>query len=154
MLLPVTTRVLGFHASGSRARRTLHLLHAWVSRPPPPCSQSHSHPSEEKSPRRMDKKRCCGSGMFFLDPQFFHPGSKRSRIRIKKNLSISTQQQISKLSELWSGLSSPDPDRIRILIFYPSRIQGSKRYRIPEPALQHWRKVTYVKSRLFTNFFE
>ncbi len=28
--------------------------------------------------------------------------------------------------------------RIRILIFYPSRIQGSKRHRIPDPNPQHW----------------
>ncbi len=51
---------------------------------------------------------------------------------------------VSKLSEIWSGLFIPDPDpgsgsRIRILIFYPSRIQGSKRHRIPDPDPQHWR---------------
>ncbi len=28
--------------------------------------------------------------------------------------------------------------RIRILTFYPSRIQGSKRHRIPDPDPQHW----------------
>ncbi len=30
---------------------------------------------------------------------------------------------------------------IRILIFYPSRIQGSKRHRIPDLDPQHWEKV-------------
>jgi hypothetical protein len=29
--------------------------------------------------------------------------------------------------------------RIRILIFYPSRIFGSKRHRIPDPNPQHWK---------------
>ncbi len=28
--------------------------------------------------------------------------------------------------------------RIRILIFYPSQIQGSRRHRIPDPDPQHW----------------
>jgi hypothetical protein len=43
--------------------------------------------------------QCCGSGMFILDPNFFHPGSKYfpSRIR-KKELSVLTQKIVSKLS--------------------------------------------------------
>jgi hypothetical protein len=55
------------------------------------------------------------------DPDFFHPGSA------SKNLSILTQKLIYD-----PGCSS----RIRTLIFYPSRIPGSKRHRIPYP--QHW----------------
>ncbi len=63
--------------------------------------------------------------IFFIpDPNFFHPGS---RIHIK----------------LFPSSWKYDPggsSRIRILIFtHPgSRIQGSKRYRIPDPNPQHW----------------
>ncbi len=32
----------------------------------------------------------------------------------------------------------------RILTFYPSRIQGSKRHRIPDPDPQHWSYVLCV----------
>ncbi len=35
--------------------------------------------------------------------------------------------------------------RIRILTFYPSRIQGSKRHRIPDPDPQHWGGHTRVR---------
>ncbi len=47
-----------------------------------------------------------------------------------KNLSILTQKIVSKLSEIWSVLFIPGS---WILIFYPSRIQASKRHRIPDP---------------------
>ncbi len=41
---------------------------------------------------------------------------------------------VSKHAEIWSGLFIPDSrSRIRILTFYPSRIQGSIRHRIPDP---------------------
>ncbi len=43
---------------------------------------------------------------------------------------------MSKLLEIWSGLFIPDPD---LDFFYPSRIQGSKRHRIPDPDPQHWK---------------
>ncbi len=49
------------------------------------------------------------------------------------NLSILTQKPVSKLSEIWSGLfipPDPDPDFFTHL---GSRIQGSKRHRIPGP---------------------
>ncbi len=55
---------------------------------------------------------------------FFHPRSA------SKNLNILTQKIVSKLSEIWSGLFIPDPDPD---FFYPSRIPGSKRHRIPDP---------------------
>ncbi len=72
--------------------------------------------------------QCCRSGS-----EFFHPGS-----RVKKILGF------------WSGFSPKrlflssrkyDPDllsRIRTLIFYPSRIQGPKCHRIPDPQLCRW----------------
>ncbi len=38
----------------------------------------------------------------------------------------------------------------RILIFYPSRIQGSKRHRIPDPDPQHFQELNFRK--IFTHF--
>jgi hypothetical protein len=77
-------------------------------------------------------RQCCGSGIpdmtFSIpDTNFFHPGS---RIRIKefkyfnpKKWFISSRKyDPGYLSRIW----------IRILTFYPSRIQGSKRY-VPDP---------------------
>ncbi len=50
------------------------------------------------------KKQCCGSRI--PDPNFSIPyfGSA------SKNLSILTQEMVSKLSEMWFGLFIPDPD--------------------------------------------
>ncbi len=65
--------------------------------------------------------QCCGSGMFILDRNFFHPGSRIRIFSIKdpgselKNLRILSQKIVSKLSEIWSGFSSqiriPNPDQ-------------------------------------------
>ncbi len=80
------------------------------------------------------------------DPNFFHPRipdtvSKRFRIQCQKdsgsaskNLSILTQKIVLKLSEIWSGMFQSG---IGILFFHPSRIQGSKRHRNPDPDPQH-----------------
>ncbi len=75
------------------------------------------------------------------------PGSRirifPSRIRIKEFLSILTLKIVSKLLEIWSGLFIPDPDPDVWPIPDPgSRIQGSKRHRIPDP--QHCLKVSLV----------
>jgi hypothetical protein len=53
-----------------------------------------------------------------------------------KNLSMLTQNIVSKLLKYDPGCSS----RIRILIFYPSRIlnPGVKKAPIPDPDPQHW----------------
>jgi hypothetical protein len=78
-----------------------------------------------------------GSEIFIPDPNFFHLGSRirnffypKSRIRIKEfklfnptNLFLSSQKHDR-------GCSS----RIRILIFYPSRIQGVKKAPYPGSA--------------------
>jgi len=64
------------------------------------------------------------------DRNFFHPGSA------SKNLSILTQKLFLSSRKYDPGCSS----RIRILIFYPSRIQGPKRHRIPDP--QNWLMLT------------
>ncbi len=88
-----------------------------------------------------------GSAMFIPDPNFFLsrikkiPGSRvkkitgsRIRIRIRtKNLSILTQKLFLSSRKCDPGCSF----RIRILIFYPPRILGSKRHLIPDPDPQH-----------------
>ncbi len=108
--------------------------------------------------------QCCGSEIFIPDPGsgFFHP---RSQIRIfhsgsgffhprsrslkatgsligntdlKNNLSKFKPQFVSKLSEIWSGMSISDINsRIRIFS-HPElqiriRIQASKKHWIPDP---------------------
>ncbi len=57
---------------------------------------------------------------------------------------------ISKLSEIWSGLFIPDPDSRSGSWFFThpgSRIQVSKRHRIPDPDPQHWSKVRSFAER-------
>ncbi len=72
------------------------------------------------------------------DTNFFHP------ISASKNLSILTQKMVSILSEIRSGLFIPDPDPDLLPIPDPwSRIQGSKRRRIPDP--QYWHTVHRLK---------
>ncbi len=64
------------------------------------------------------------------DPNFFHPGS---RIHIKEFKYFSPKNCILSSRKYDPGCSS----RIRILVFYPSRIQWSKRHRIPDPDPQN-----------------
>ncbi len=73
----------------------------------------------------------------YPDPNFFNPGSRIRFFSIpdpgsaSKNLSILTQKKWFLTSRKYDpGCSS------RIRNFYPSRVQGSKRHRIPDP--QHW----------------
>ncbi len=72
-----------------------------------------------------------------LDPRFeFFPSQVLDPGCISKNLSILTKKMVSQLSEIWSRFSIPDPDlgSESWLFTYPrSRIQGSKRQRIPDP---------------------
>jgi hypothetical protein len=81
------------------------------------------------------------------DPNFFHPGSELFSSRIPdphQNLSFLNQKIVSKLSEIWSGLFIPEPDPgsgSRSFIHPGSRIQGSKRHRIPELDPQHWTDI-------------
>ncbi len=79
-----------------------------------------------------------GSGMFIQDPNFFYPGSRiqsqKDSRSASKNFSIYPQKLVSKLSEIWSGMLQSG---IGILYFHPSRIQKSKRHRIPDPDPQH-----------------
>jgi hypothetical protein len=73
--------------------------------------------------------QCCGFEMFIPDPNFFHPGSQ---IRIKEFKYFNPKNVLKAL-----GCSFPDPDPV----FYPSRIQGSKRHRIPDSDTQHCRQL-------------
>jgi hypothetical protein len=71
--------------------------------------------------------QCCGSGMFIPDPNFFHPGFA------SKNLSIFTQNIVSKLSEIGMILVVHPGSGFPILIFYPSRIPDSGIKKAPDP---------------------
>ncbi len=67
-----------------------------------------------------------------------YPGSEfsTSRMRIKDLRYFHPKKWfLAKLSEIWSGLFIPDPGS-GFLTHPGSRIQGSKRHRIPDP--QHW----------------
>ncbi len=65
-----------------------------------------------------------------LDPNFFHTGS---RIRIKELKYFNPKHCFSALENMTRVVYPGSGSRIRILIFYPSRIPGSKRHRIPDP---------------------
>jgi hypothetical protein len=76
-----------------------------------------------------------GSRMFIPDP-----GDPVSRVKkipdsgsasASMNISILALKTVSQLSEKLSGMFIPDPD------FFPSRIQGSKKHRTPDPDPQH-----------------
>jgi hypothetical protein len=78
--------------------------------------------------------------LIYLDEVSRIQGQEDSRIRIKDiSTCILTQKIVLSSRKYDPGCSS----RIRILIFYPSRIQGSKttRSRIPDPDPQHRKKV-------------
>ncbi len=76
----------------------------------------------------------CSSRIRIPDPNFLHPGSIffPSRIRIKE-FKYFTPKIVSKLSEIWSGLSS----RIRKLTFYPSRIPVPGVKKAPDPGISN-----------------
>jgi hypothetical protein len=76
--------------------------------------------------------QCCGSGMVIPDPNFFHPGLGS----ISKSLNILTLKIVLSSLKFDPGCSS----RIWIDIFFThpgSRIQESKKHRIPDPDPQH-----------------
>ncbi len=82
--------------------------------------------------------------MFIPDTNFFHPGSA------SKNLSILTQNIVSKLSEIWSWLVIPDPYPGSWYFTHPgSWIQGSKRPRIRIRSTAFY-SVHSLKLRKFT----
>jgi hypothetical protein len=92
--------------------------------------------------QNLAKNQCCGSGMFIPEPNFsiLDPEPKVKKIldpesgSASKNLSILTQKIALSSRKYDPGCS------IWILIFYPSRIQGSKRHRIPDTNPQHCKK--------------
>ncbi len=87
---------------------------------PPSCREtdppSYHVPASPLHRYRTYKAQCCGSGRFIPDPNFFHPGSA------SKNLRILTQKLFPSSRKYDRGCSF----LIRILIFYPSRIQCQK----------------------------
>jgi hypothetical protein len=69
------------------------------------------------------------------DPNFLHPGSTSKYFNSKK--------LFFKLTDIWSGFFiDADPD------FYPSRIQGFKRHRIPDAP--HWQPHYKVQIIIIT----
>ncbi len=100
-----------------------------TGRPPPPARLRTAPPAAAAAGQAAPPLRykatihqCGGSGIFIPDTIFFHPGSELSASRIR----------IEEFKHDPGCLS-----RIRMLTFYPSRIQGSKRHRIPDPDPQH-----------------
>jgi hypothetical protein len=70
------------------------------------------------------------------DPNFFHRGS---RIQGQKDSRIRIRIRIKEFNYFNPKNVHPGSGpRIRILIFYPSRIPGSKRHRIPDSDPQNW----------------
>ncbi len=83
--------------------------------------------------------QCCGSGMFIPDPNFFHHGSRIRILPVPDPWSLIKDFKYFNKKKLFLRLRKYDPGcSYRIRIFYPSRIQGSKRHRIPDLDLQHW----------------
>ncbi len=94
----------------------------------------------------------CESGMFIPDPwsEFLHPGSasKNPRSRIwYKEFNYFNPKNVSKLSEIWTGLfiSNPDPDFLTIpdpgsrgQKSTGSRIRNTGRIRSHYTKLVHW----------------
>jgi hypothetical protein len=96
------------------------------------------------SVRIYSKTQYCGSGMFFPDPNFSIPnlGSKSSRIRIRiRELNYCICNPKLFLSSRYVHPRS----WIRILIFYSSRILGSKRLRICNTG----KPIRFVLEKLF-----
>ncbi len=82
---------------------------------------------------RLQRISVADPGMFFRipDPTFFHPGSE-SRIRFKEFKYFNPKKWFLSSRKYDPGCSvripDPDPDFV-----HPSRIQWSKRHRIPDP---------------------
>ncbi len=93
-----------------------------------------SNTRRSENPGAVDSVADLGCLSRIPDPNCLHP---RSRIRIKEFKYFNPKKP-----KAWF-LSSRKYDpgcssRIRMLTFYPSRIQGSKRHWIPDPDPQHW----------------
>ncbi len=78
---------------------------------------------------------------FIPNQKFFHP---RSRIRIKEFHYFNPKNCFLALG-VSNMVRVVHPGRIWILIFYPCRIQGSTRHRIPDPGSQHWTQLAFYK---------
>jgi hypothetical protein len=85
--------------------------------------------------------QCCGSGMLIPDPIFFHPGSA-SKIKYFNPKLFQSSRKYN------PGCLS----RILIMIVYPSRIQETKRHRIPDPDPKQSRRRTLTFNILLQVF--
>ena len=101
------------------------------------CLSRILNPESECFPSRIQDTGSKFFPSWIPDPRFeFFPSQVLDPGCISKNLSILTKKMVSQLSEIWSRFSIPDPDpgSESWLFTYPrSRIQGSKRQRIPDP---------------------
>ncbi len=99
--------------------------------------------------------QCCWSLMFIPDPNFFHP---RSRIRYQKDSRSRIRIRIKEFKYFNPMFLNPwkyDPgcsSRIRILIFYPPRIQGLKRHRIRNTGFRHECLRVYFSTLLLPKY--
>ncbi len=71
--------------------------------------------------------------MSIPDPTFFHPKSRIQIFSIPDPVSTSKEFNPKKLILSSMKYKPGYSSQIRILTFYASRIQGSKRHRIPDP---------------------
>ncbi len=85
---------------------------------------------------------CCGSGRFIPDPHFLHPGS---RIRIKEFKYFNPKKFFLSYRKYDPACSS----RIRILIFYPSRITDPGVKKAPDPGSGSATAPTQKTSNIF-----
>ena len=101
------------------------------------CLSRILNPESERFPSRSQDTGSKFFPSWIPDPRFeFFPSQVLDPGCISKNLSILTKKMVTQLSEIWSRFSIPDPDpgSGSWLFTYPrSRIQGSKRQRIPDP---------------------
>ncbi len=122
---------------GKGSRKSGRLNHTWwmvlPSGPTIRTSMSRNPPSATSNMRPIFVPDfTCGKSNFSIT--FFSVADPKclSRIRTKEFRYFNPKKWFLSSRKYDSDFSS----RIRILTFYPSRIQGSKRHRIPDP--QHW----------------
>jgi hypothetical protein len=82
--------------------------------------------------KRRRKRQCCRSGCLsrIPDPNFFHQGSP---IRIKEFKYFNPKIGFQALGNMILVVHSGSGSRIRVLTFYPSRIQDPRVKKAPDP---------------------
>jgi hypothetical protein len=110
---------------------------AWPTRWPPSMAGTYAVVIDLTTPEIrirnfLGRPQCCGSGMFILDPNFFHPGSASKNFNPKNCF----QALANMIRVVHPGSGS---------WFLHIRIQRSKRHRIPDP-VDRFRNVRLVIS--------